>query len=337
MIVVSIIQFVCRVIIEILIVGSDAWKTVIGNFLLLIICVIISAKSGLYRLQRSINKKNRFLVPLLGFMCVVVLFMLLQKKIFYAVKIEYFIFSVPAIMIVLFMIVKLYKAQTAVADMQKEIKLVEKTQESYNDLLVKVRLRQHGLKNHLSAICSTHYTYKTYEKLVRAQEEYCEKLISENKYNSLLLLGEPVLTGYLFGKFEEIEADGIVIEYTINDKVEKCQVPTYYLVEMLGILLDNAAEALKYRDNKIIALEISRTKAGYSFTIRNPYEYVPFEDIAEWFMLERSEKGRGRGLGLYRLKCLCDEWNCNIVCRNIEIDYKNWIMFTLEINKADDR
>lgn len=87
-------------------------------------------------------------------------------------------------------------------------------------------MRQHEFKNHIAAIFSTHYTYKTYEKLVQAQEEYCKKILDENKYNSLLLLGDKILAGYLYGKFQEAEDDGIEIDYKVASKIEKTQVPT---------------------------------------------------------------------------------------------------------------
>ena len=57
-----------------------------------------------------------------------------------------------------------------------------------------------------------------------------------------------------------------------------------------------------------------------------------YDEILEWFQLEKSEKGRGRGLGLYHLKCLCNDWNCDIQCGNTEIDKNNWNS-CLELNK----
>lgn len=46
-----------------------------------------------------------------------------------------------------------------------------------------------------------------------------------------------------------------------------------------------------------------------------------------------SSKGINRGIGLYHVKELCEEWNCNIFCENIEIEGKNWIQFDLEMCK----
>lgn len=334
-IVMTIIQFASMAFIEICIPGSVEINTMLCN-MGSVICVVLLSKTRIDNVAKSFCKKNIFLFSLLSFMCAVALAILLQKKIFYGVQFYYFVLVVPAIIMILFLISKWYTIQNILENMEKEKHLAEEAHVKYHDLLLKVRLRQHEYKNHLSAILSTHYTYKTYDKLVRAQEEYCENMISNNKYNSLLLIKDSVLAGFLIGKFEEAKIRGITIDYAVPALIENYTVPKYHVVEMLGILLDNSIEALENGDDKRLFFEIAEKKNRYMFLIRNPNKYVPYESITEWFILERSEKGSGRGLGLYHLKCLCDEWNCDIICRNIEIECKNWIEFVLEINKADN-
>ena len=75
-------------------------------------------------------------------------------------------------------------------------------------------------------------------------ELYCEQMLRENRYNNLLLLGNKVLVGYLCGKFQEVEDDGIELDYKITTGIDKMLVLVYYVIEMLGILFDNAMEAL---------------------------------------------------------------------------------------------
>ena len=335
MLVITIIQSVCMICIEVLLPVSDVFRTVICNIILLLICKFVLPRLGLDSLSKCICKRNAFLIPLLCFICLVIFAMVLQKKIFYGVQIQYFVLTIPAIIIILYMIVKWHETQAVAEEREREVLLAEETQEQFKDLLINVRLRQHEFKNHLEAIFSAHYTCKTYEKLVKTQEVYCARMLNENKYNSLLLLEDYVIAGYLYGKFEEAELDGIEISYVINTKIDKCSISAYYVVEMLGILLDNAVETVKNRANKKISFEVSQIEHMYRFSIRNPYDYVTYDDIAEWFMFEKSEKGNGRGLGLYHLKGLCEKWNCNIVCKNIKIENENWVMFILEINKAD--
>lgn len=329
MIFVTIVQFVSLFLLEIFI-KEENLEAIITNFILLVFIFIIT-KYEVFKIPKSISKKTKFLIPVFGFVCLVIVFILLQKKLLYKVKIEYFVFTIPAIVIILFMVVKWHEIHFNTEDIKKCLELSEQTQEMYNDLILKTRLRQHEFKNHLAAIFSFHYTYKTYEQLVEAQEEYCKRLMKENKFNSLLSSGNSMLAGYLVGKFQEIELNGIEVDYKIKTNIVECRVPVYFLIEMMGILLDNAVEALKDKDEKRIFMEIKNQDSYLLIIMQNPYQYVPYNEILEWFLLGKSDKGNERGVGLYHLKCLCEEWKCYISCRNIEVKTKNWISFTLQI------
>lgn len=312
-------------------------RNAVSNTLVLLVILVIFPRCGLHKLQKSICSRHRFCVLLLGFVCAVIILMLLQGKIHNAVNATYFVLVIPAIVLLLYSIIKWYTAQVENERMQEEICEVSRNVGSYEELLTSVRLRQHEFKNHLAAIFATHYTHKTYEKLVKVQEEYCNKLTQENKYNRLLSFEDNVLAGYLYGKFQEIEAEGIELRYQVNAQLVDCRIPTYYVIEMLGILLDNAVEALKGSNDKQIVFEILESEKEYQFVLKNPYKYIPYEEILRWFQLETSGKGIGRGLGLYHLKCLCEEWKCDIECKNIELNERNWITFILKIRKEGSK
>ena len=336
MVIMTSMQFICISLIDIVVSEMQLVRNAIGNVLVLIICISILPKCGLHRIQNNILKRSRQIILFLSFICFIVTILLWQEKIYYAIQMQYFVFAIPAIFMLLYLILKWYTAQEEADRMEEEIHRVGEHVKEYESLLTKVRLRQHELKNHVAAIFSAHYTHKTYEKLVQAQEEYCNKLLSENKYNNLLLLGDKVLAGYLYGKFQEAEADGIEIKYRITTKADKIQVPTYYVIEMLGILFDNAVDALKNCEKKIISFEVCEKDDRYEFCVKNPLPYVSYDEISEWFKLGKSGKGSERGLGLYHLKCLCEEWKCDVGCRNIEMEQHNWIVFTLKTDKADN-
>lgn len=328
-------QFACMSLVNAAISERPLVRNAIGNLLVLGVCAVILPKCGLNRLRNILSRKNRYIMFLLGFMCVTIIVMLVQEKVYYKIQIVQFVLAIPAIFLLLLSTMKLYMACVENERVKKELDITVKTSEEYENLLTKVRLRQHELKNHIAAVFSAHYTYKTYEKLVKVQEEYCQKILDENRYNNLLLLGNNILVGYLYGKFQEAEDDGIALTYQIGAKIDEMEIPMYYVVEMLGILLDNAMEALKYSAEKEISFEAAESESEYIFSVRNPYHYTAYDEITEWFQLGRSEKGSGRGLGLYHLKRLCEEWHCDIECRNIEINQTNWIAFSLKIKKAD--
>ena len=335
-IILSAIEFICLIFTNVLFPEHEEIRTVVGNILVLLTCVLVLPKCKLDRLQDEIFRQWRYIKVLVVFMILVVSTLLFQDAIFSGIYAEIFIFAIPAIIMLLVMLINWSNMHTTVENMQKELVVNKSMQEKYDALLVKLRMRQHEFKNHIAAIFSAHYTYDTYEKLVKAQEEYCSKLQQENKYNNLLLIRNNIFAGFLYGKFQDAEGDGIEIEYSIKTNLEALGIPEYYLIEIIGIILDNAVEAAGEKDcYKKIYFEVIEEEEKYRFVVRNKYIYVPYAEMETWFLLEHSLKGQGRGIGLFHAKNLCDELNCNIGCGNITINEENWIEFILEVDKAD--
>lgn len=335
MVIVTSMQFICLIFANMLWIDAEYARDAVTNIMSLAVFIILLSTDILHNLKKSICQYSKFFVMLLIFMCLTILAILLQGKYLNEVHMQYFVLVIPAIIMLLYVIFKWYAAQNEAERMKERLFEIEGNKRNYENLLTKVRLRQHALKNHMEAISSFHYTSKTSEKLMQLEEEYCNQLLKENKYNDLLLLGDEVLTGYLCGKFQAAEDDGIEIDYRIASEISQCRVPIYHVIEMLGILFDNAMEAVKGMARKEIFFAVYEVEDKYEVLIRNPLPYVPYEDIVGWFGFEKSEKGSGRGLGLYHLKGLCEEWNCDIGCRNTEINKENWIVFSLRIGKAD--
>lgn len=112
--------------------------------------------------------------------------------------------------------------------------------------------------------------------------------------------------------------------------------PIYHIIEMLGILFDNAIEAQTEKsETKRLMFQFEEQEMVYLFRILNPYPYVSYAEIESWFLQNNSKKGKDRGIGLFYVKKLCEEHNANILCRDVEREQENWIEMTLEIKKAD--
>ena len=107
-------------------------------------------------------------------------------------------------------------------------------------------------------------------------------------------------------------------------------------LEILGIFIDNAIEAqIRTEGEKRIIFKFFEYTNMYLFTIMNPYEHVSYAEIESWFRQNKSTKGKERGLGLFYVKKICEEYNACVLCRNTEYLQENWIEITLEIKKAD--
>lgn len=327
-------QFLNTFLVMILRIDEGYAREALINILSFSAVTALSFTRWLNRLKKSMCRHSRFVMISLIFMSMTVLAMLTSVKLFKVVHMQYFLLAIPAILLLLYAIFKWDAVKSEAERMKESLNEIEEDKKNYEDLLTNVRLQQHALKNHMEAISSFRYTHQTKAELVQTEEDYCNQLRKENKYTDLLLLGDEALTGFLYGKFRAAEDRGIEVDYRITAEIRQCLVPVYHMIEMLGILFDNAMEAVNGMDRKEIFFTVGETDKRYEFVIRNPFRYVPYKEIEEWFGFEKSGKGSGRGLGLYHLKCLCREWDCEIGCRNREIDQENWIVFSLRMAKG---
>lgn len=335
-ILITICQFVCAVVTCVLLPEAEQIRPILINVGVLSFNLWMLPRFKLDILKKNIDLKHRYTILIAGIVGGVIVLLLLQSKVLKWISADLFIFLLPVLITMIFIFIKWNSSQELIHQMECERENELRMQTCYEELLKEVRMRQHAFKNHIAAIFSTHYTYKTYEQLVRAQEEYCNRIREENKYNHLLLISNKLLVGFLYEKFQEIEKDGIHLEYKIATNLENLRIPIYRFIEIIGILIDNAVEALKEVTNKNIVIEIGENEKEYYFLIRNRGNYVSYSQMSEWFEFEYSSKGGGRGIGLHHAKALCEELNCDIVCENVNIKNENWIKFTVLIQKADN-
>ena len=334
-IILTILQFLCISIVNIFLYNRIELRNALGNILMLGIIYWKFPKIKINNLKISILNKNRIVILVLSYIVSIVFILWLHKKLYNEIQIQYYVFSIPVIIILVIMTTKWYINELEIKKLNDTVNIIVKNgNDEYKKLLYNVRIRQHAFKNHIEAIFATHYTYKTYDKLVEAQERYCKRLLDDNKYNSILTLGDQVLSGFLYQKFEEAINININIDYKADTVIESLDVQIYYVIEMLGILIDNAIEAVIINNDKVILFEIHKINNAYEFVIMNPNTYVDNEAILSWFDCGYSNKGKGRGFGLFRIKELCEKLGCCICCNNCTIGDKNWIEFILIIKKG---
>ena len=227
-----------------------------------------------------------------------------------------------------------YKVKST--ETEAELKVHKLYADSFQSLIDTIRLKQHEFDNHITTIYSQHYMYETYEALVKEQTNYCEQIMKENRFNKLLTKGNPVVISFLYGKLIEIDKKGINITYTVSIDDLDIGVPIHKIVEILGNLLKNAVEAIEKTDNanEIFILMIE-SQGKFKVEVRNENPYIDPNNISTFFTKGYSNKGEGRGLGLYNVQNICKEYMLNISCENKLINEKNWISFTISNNPPD--
>lgn len=335
-IVVALMQFMFVLPVVWLIPQNEEVRMLITNLLTAVFSLWILPKLKIHKLRAVLRKRDNFIIATFGIVVFFICIIAIEGKLTQKIHLAFFVLIVPVLIFLLWILNKWSTLQDEKEVVQNELAVTKDMQGEYEDLLTAVRLREHGFKNHLTALLSIRHTNKSYDELVREQDKYYEIVREENKYNKLLFVGDSTISGFLYEKFRDAEEKGISVIYEIKGCISLMPLSIYHLVEMLGILIDNAVEAqTEVTGRKRIKFQFEEKESRFIFTISNPYKHVSYKEMELWFCRDNSTKGKNRGLGLYYIKKLCEDNQINIICNNAEYEHENWIEMTLEIKKAD--
>ena len=127
-----------------------------------------------------------------------------------------------------------------------------------------------------------------------------ERELQMHKFYGLLSSNWPVLAGFLYSKFLEADAKGIGIKYTLGVELEMCRIPEFVMIEILGILLDNAIEAVEKIENPMIYVRVVKEES-FSVQVANTIEDMTYGNVMRLFDEGYSSKKGHQGLGLHKI------------------------------------
>ncbi len=242
------------------------------------------------------------------------------------------------IVVVLIIIYEWQKSKLDVEKKRAQLEMNKLYYEAYDQLIMLIRERQHDMKNHINAILSLSYTTKNYDELIAKQEEYCGYVIQQNEKTKLVLSsGNPLIAGFLYSKIRQAESCHISMDYKMGIQKTETIIPEYELVEMSGILLDNAIEALSGMEDenfvKKIFFLMQETESGIKIISANTSPYYEEDLTAYFFEPGYSSKGANRGLGLSKLKRLVQNRKGSIMVYNEMRNDLNYLTFEIELPK----
>ena len=108
---------------------------------------------------------------------------------------------------------------------------------------------------------------------------------------------------------------------------------TYELIEVIGILLDNAVEyEIEHKKGKEIYFRLTDYGDKLNIVCRNKVDDISLDKINDFFKKGYSTKGENRGLGLYNVKKTL-EGNGEIYVSKEQIEGSNWLEFNIEVCK----
>lgn len=232
-------------------------------------------------------------------------------------------------LIVVLMLILWINSESEKKHKAEELRIYQLYTKTFENAVEAIRTRQHEFDNHINAIKCMQYTIHDTTKLIEEQNKYCDKILQDNKYNKLLKVKmSPILIGYLYSKFTAASVYDINIEYEIQDiNIEKISIND--LIEIIGILFDNAVEALECQDDKEIEVKLMQTNNGFAISVANRSDRKANNEIEKFFEYGYSTKGNGHGVGLHRANLLLKKYKACIQVENISKYNVNYLRFKI--------
>ena len=264
--------------------GYEDLSVAIINAVILAIVIIIIKKIDLHTISTSFLRKGKIIGIILIFESTLLAFLLYQYKSAQGeVPVQYIVITGVLVLILMLCVhTLLYKIRFR--EKQAELEAYKTYSAAFSDLITQIRARQHEFDNHISALCNLHYICKDYDELVQEQSKYAKDVISNNRFHRLLVSGNPVIAGFLYGKLSSIQEQGIEVTYTFHISEFTSKIPVYLVVELIGNLLKNAVEAVKTQQvEKQIHLSCTENENEFCLGVRNRSEKIPLDEMGRFF------------------------------------------------------
>lgn len=305
------------------------------NILFFFVALMMYCKGILTKMSGFLRSNDKLVMLVICIMAVLVIYALVIIKSNIMIGLfDYIVITLSIFLITL--LVSLWQNQKLInRHLNRERQLDEWYGNALRELIISIRQKQHDYKNQITAIQSALYSVNDIEELRAEFKNYFNFLEDEEKYVQLLSRNdEPLISGLLYVKLNEAERIGIdtQCELMIN-KIGNIDL-VGDIIKILGILIDNAVEALKDRDITQRKMEIKVEYAKKAMIrVENMSRYIPRSDSVRFFNKGYSTKGEGRGLGLANVMEIVGKHKGNISPINEEREDGNWFVIEVVLNK----
>lgn len=211
-----------------------------------------------------------------------------------------------------------------------------------NDMIENIQKQQHLYNNQIASLVHLADSYDDYDSLSRALKNYSNfnENIVDNESYSFLHIENKLLASLLYCKFQEAKAADKTMVVKVIDYQYHSPCSDTEIVDIVGILIDNALEASQKNDTIYITLgKRSGSDNPFFITVENPGPLVTGKFVHDIFSPRYTSKKNfgGHGLGLSVLKSFVDKYNGSITVGNNYIDNKDqtdqvqYIFFEIEV------
>lgn len=331
--------------------GQSDMNELLINIVCFLIIVLCSYKIELKRISDFFIRRNKVIIGASMFIFLGFVIKSFQIKNAGDIYGEVYIQMIYFFFIFSFIIYEWQKTKTDAERKKAQLEMNSLYSDAYDQLITLVRVRQHDMKSHINAILSMVYMTDDYEELVKKQKEYCGYVMEQNEKTRLVLsTGNPLISGFLYSKIREAEDKKIEFEYHVGIKGTDTIVPEYELIEMMGILVDNAIEELgkdeeendkafveEGKRTKKICLSLKEIENEVEISVANTSVYYEDDMTEHFFEAGYSSKGKSRGIGLPKLKRMVHNKRGSIIVSNELHEDGNYLTFTIRIPKNEKK
>ncbi|MCR5201744.1 MAG: GHKL domain-containing protein [Lachnospiraceae bacterium] len=188
-----------------------------------------------------------------------------------------------------------------------------------DELISSYREERHDLNNKVQSIMALSEVSQDMDEFRKNVEKYSFGITKYNVMTDVLRLDNKLLSGLLHVKYQEALKKNIVLYVHVNNYSFESRADDFDIVDISGILLDNAIEAVE--KDSVIEVEIGRLSEDRRFyiAVENEGPFLGDEEIRD--MLKRGSTSKAdkenHGLGLYIVKKLVDNKQGDLIIENI--------------------
>lgn len=262
---------------------------------------IITAYVNFNKLYLYINHQNMWLKSIM----INSLLIYFTFSLMWDLNINYFINSILVVTVTLLLVivVNMVIIRGGVTDKKNKEKLeIYETYLPMIDLIIdEIKIKQHDYHNQVQTIASLKGAIEG-----TAYDDYLSEITTKDIWSRLILLNNKILIAFFYSKYKQSQDLGVDLNFKFNTYLVDTVYTNYELVEMFGILIDNAIEAALLTEEQLVSIEIDFKNQQNRCVVVNSVSNFTISKISKMFDFYQSEKGEGRGIGLYKLKQLLD-------------------------------
>lgn len=277
------------------------------NYFIISLIIILSKKYNFnISLFDNIDKKSKTILIINCIIGIIAITSQLYLLAFYSRNLPYFITIIGLLSLLAYFFISMY----SLANTSKlAITTTNLEQEKENNRILKEQQDElHGFRHDFSNIMCTISGYVQVNDMYGLKKYYSQIQKDINKVNTLGALNpesinNPAIFALISSKYNKALQENIDMNINVFLDLNTLNMKIYEFTRILGILLDNAIEATKECDEKVINIEIRKdTKRNRQLLIiENTYNEKDI-DTERIFEKKYSTKKGNSGLGLWEVR-----------------------------------